>query len=133
MSNRLRGRPVGSVKAKKRERVKNPNGRIIDKDGVQYKRLINNGYMLNDAGSQLIKNESFKSQKVKNPDTGRMTNLYTYKRIPKINSYKRIMSHKFKQLSDKYFYDEKKNEFVSKVFDPKQNKVYNDFVSSGYT
>src|SRR5437868_12591798 len=40
-------------------RVLNPNGRRIDYGGLQYNKLIRNGYKLNDECSQLIEDSNF--------------------------------------------------------------------------
>src|SRR6266536_1392957 len=121
------GRPIGSSKDPNRRKITNPNGRMIDYDGPQYNKLIRSGYKLNDAGTRLVKDNNFtgdilkksvgrpkgkavlipNSQKVKNPETGRLI---------KKNAYK------YKQLIKKYSYDEAKNEFITTVFDPKQSQ-----------
>src|SRR5260221_3168728 len=103
----MMGRPIGSTKNPNRRKITNPNGRIIDYNGLQYNKFIRSGYKLNDAGTQLVKDDNFTgdTQKIKNPETGRLIkkNAYTYK-----------------QLIKKYSYDEAKNEFIISVFDPKQ-------------
>ena len=53
------GRPVGTTKNPNRRRVRNPNGRLIDFEGIQYNKLINNGYKLNRRGTKLIRNTNF--------------------------------------------------------------------------
>src|SRR6266536_6273399 len=107
----MAGRPVGSTKDPNRRKVTNPNGRIIDYDGLQYNKLIRSGYKLNDSGTHLVEDNNFTgsivkkiagrprgkastvpdSQKIKNPETGRLIKKYAYT---------------FKQLVKKYSYDE---------------------------
>src|SRR6266536_5616633 len=121
------GRPVGSAKDPNRRKITNPNGRIIDYNGLQYNKLIRSGYKLNDDGTHLVKDNNFTgdigknsvgrpkaksstvldSQKIKNPDTGRLIKKYAYT---------------YKQLIKKYSYDDDKNEFITTVFDPKQSQ-----------
>src|SRR6266536_741412 len=102
------GRPVGSTKDPNRRKVTNPNGRLIDYNGLQYNKLIKRGYKLNNVGTHLVRDgdivKKIDSQKIKNPETGRLIkkNAYTYK-----------------QLIKKYSYDDDKNEFIISVFDPK--------------
>src|SRR6266536_2705249 len=102
------GRPVGSTKDPNRQKVTNPNGRLIDYNGLQYNKLIRSGYKLNDAGTHLVGDgnmvKKINSQKIKNPETGRLIKKYAYT---------------FKQLIKKYSYDDDKNEFIISVFDPK--------------
>src|SRR6266536_6661416 len=120
----MAGRPVGSTKDPNRRKVTNPNGRIIDYDGLQYNKLIRSGYKLNNSGTHLVEDNNFTgsivkkfagrprgkastvpdSQKIKNPETGRLIKKYAYT---------------FKQLVKKYYYDETKNELITTVFDPK--------------
>ena len=45
------GRTPGSTKDPNRRRVRNPHGRIIDFEGIQYNKLVNNGYKLNLQGT----------------------------------------------------------------------------------
>ena len=120
-----RGRPAGVTKDSNRARIMNPNGRLIDVNGPQYNKLIKNGYKPDEYGVTLISDKSFtgdgnvkksvgrpkgkaspipNSEKVKNPETGRMI---------KKNGYK------CKQLYNKYFYDKDINEFITSVLDPK--------------
>ena len=111
-----RGRPVGSTKESDRRTVKNPTGRQIDYGGPQYTKLIQNGYMLNVDGTQLISNPNFKSDKVKNPETGRLINKFTYplklkNGKPMVNEdgkwiAEAKIANKFKELYNKYFYDD---------------------------
>src|SRR6266536_2315918 len=123
----MNGRSVRNIKDPNRRKVINPNGRLIDYNGLQYNKLLRSGCKLNDAGTHLVKDNNFTadivkksvgrpkgkystvpdSQKVKNPETGRLIkkNAYTYK-----------------QLIKKYPYDEAKNEFITTVFDPKQSQ-----------
>src|SRR6266536_4328763 len=121
----MAGRPVGTIKDPNRRKVTNPNGRIIDYNGLQYNKLIRSGFKLNDGRTHLVKDNNITvdivkksagrprgkastvpdSQKIKNPETGRMI---------KKNAYT------FKQLVKKYSYDETKNELITTVFDPKQ-------------
>lgn len=67
------GRPSGVFKDPNRPRIKNPNGRIIDINGPQYKKLIKNGYLHNEDNTHLILNPNFiPPDKIKNIRTGRM-------------------------------------------------------------
>src|SRR6266536_6020499 len=68
------GRPVGSTKDPNKRKVTNPNKRLIDYNGLLYNKLIRSGYKLNDAGTHLVRDGEIvkKSQKIKNPETGRL-------------------------------------------------------------
>src|SRR6266536_1348173 len=86
------GRPVGTIKDPNRRKITNPNGKIIDYNGLQYNKLIRSGYKLNDDGTHLVEDNNFTgsivkkiagrprgkastvpdSQKIKNPETGRL-------------------------------------------------------------
>ena len=140
MDIRVRGRPAGTTKDPKRERVKNPNGRMIDKDGVQYNKLIKNGYKLSDDGLKLIKNVSFKPrEKVRNPETGRMINVNAYNYSYKPGYVIVQPSIKFRQLEKKYFFDKANNVFITVVYDWKTNadiplnsRVFKKRIGSGY-
>src|SRR6266536_4995296 len=125
------GRPVRNTTDTNRRKVTNSNGRIVDDLD---KKLIGNRFKEIDFHIQMAgrpvgtikdKDNSFTgdivkksagrprgkastvpdSQKIKNPETGRMI---------KKNAYT------FKQLVKKYSYDETKNELITTVFDPKQ-------------
>ena len=117
------GRHRGSTKDPNRRRILNPEGRRIDYEGKQYNKWIKNGYKVNRDGTKLVIDRSFTgdrnatrprgkapavpdSQKVKNPETGRLT---------------KKNAGTFKNLTKKYLFDEEKNEFITKVLDPKQN------------
>ena len=114
---------MAPLKRKRESVLKFQNGRIIDKDGVQYKKLIKNGYILNSDGTQLVKKPNWVPSKVRNPDTGRMINKFVYKYIPKTNTVRVVLSSKFKQLNNKYYYDDNKGLLVTTIFDPKQIKT----------
>src|SRR6476619_7640689 len=121
------GRFRGSTKDPNRRRILNPEGRRIDFGSPQYNKWIKNGYKVNRDGTKLVIDRSFTgdrnatrpvgrpkgkapavpdSQKVKNPETGRLIKKGAYK---------------FKQLAKKYLFDEEKKEFITTVLDPKQN------------
>ena len=53
------GRTPGTTKNSNRRRVRNPNGRLIDFEGIQYYKLINNGFKLNRSGTEVIENSNF--------------------------------------------------------------------------
>ena len=65
-ANRAAGRSKGSKKDFNRRKIRNPNGRIIDYDGRQCKKLLLNGYKENDEKTQLIADDNFEARKVKN-------------------------------------------------------------------
>ena len=149
MMMKQRGRPVGTTKQSDTRKVKNPTGRQIDYGGPQYTKLINNGYMLNVDGTQLISNPNFKSDKVKNPETGRLINKFTYplkmkNGKPMVNRdgkwiAEAKISNKVKELYNKYFYDINNNVFITTVLDPKTNNEihrrsvqFNKRIDSGY-
>src|SRR6476469_1540740 len=121
------GRLRGSTKDPNRRRILNPEGRRIDFGGIQYKKWIKNGYKVNRDETKLVIDRSFTgdrnatrpigrpkgkapavpdSQKVKNPETGRLIKKGAVT---------------FKNLTKKYLLDEEKNKFITKVLDPKQN------------
>src|SRR5206468_1027855 len=117
------GRTPGSTKDPNRRRVRNPNGRLIDFEGIQYNKLINIGYKLNHDGTALIENLNFTPvvvverrgrpkkypdvstthEKVKNPETGREIKTNTLN---------------FRKLANKYGYSNSKNEILTHVPDP---------------
>ena len=136
------GRPPGTTKDPNRRRVRDPWGWIIDFEGPQYNKLIKNGYKLNRAGTELIRNPNFVAverrgrpkkypdvitthEKVKNPDT---------KRFIKTNTLN------FRKLAQKYGYDKSKNKIFMHVPDPnKPNKSivkyddkFNNYLKRGY-
>ena len=41
------------------KKIFNHNGRIIEVDGPQFRTLLQNGYKINDAGTQLVEDSSF--------------------------------------------------------------------------
>ena len=109
-----------------RKKILNHNGRLIDVDGPQFRTLLQNGYKINDAGTQLVENSSFigdrfptrprgrppgkaepipDSQKVVNPETGR--------KIKKDGIL-------FKKITKQYAYNEERNEIDMYVRDPIQ-------------
>src|SRR5277367_3531774 len=123
----MAGRPRGTTKDPNRRKVKNPDGRRIDFEGTQYNKWIKSGYKLNRDGIKLVIDRSFTgdrnatrsvgrprgraaavpdSQKVKNPESGRPI---------------KKDANTFKKLTKKYVFDEEKNKFITRVFDPKQN------------
>ena len=87
--------------------------------------------MLNVDGTQLISNPNFKSDKVKNPETGRLINKFTYplklkNGKPMVNEdgnwiAEAKIANKFKELYNKYFYDINNNVFITTALDPKTN------------
>ena len=101
----------------------NPNGRYIDYGGPQYNKLIRNGYMLNVDGTQLIINPNFRSDKIKNPETGRFINKFAYPLKLKNGNWTPEIKfgNKFKELYNKYFYDTINDVFITTVLDPKTN------------
>jgi hypothetical protein len=137
------GRPQGTTKDPNRRKVINPNGRKIDYEGPQYNKLIRIGYKLDEDINRLIKDPNFAgdrnvrrtpgkpkgsvipdADKVKNPDTGRM--------IIKTGVV-------FKNLSRKYYYNENKNKFITKINDPKSgmkirlnDEIFNKRIKHGY-
>jgi hypothetical protein len=48
-----------------------------------------------------------------------MINKFAYKDIPKTNTVRIVLTSKFKQLYNKYYYDDVNNVFVTTIFDPK--------------
>src|SRR6478609_5609805 len=121
------GRLRGSTKDPNRRRILNPEGRRIDFCGPQYNKWIKNGYIVNRDGTKLVIDRSFTgdrnatrpvgrprgkasvvpdSQKVKNPETGRLIKKGAVT---------------FKNLTKKYLFNEEKNKFIITVLDPKQN------------
>ena len=141
----MAGRPRGTTKDPNRRRIVNPNGRRIDFEGRQYNELIKNGYKLDSDGTKLIIDRNFTgnrnvrrpvgrprgrtsaipdSQKVKNPESGRMIKKGAYT---------------FKNLSKKYFFNESKNKFIKTVYDSKQKRKislngpeFNERIKHGY-
>ena len=101
------GRPKGLKKDPNRSKIRNPNGRLIDCNGPQYKNLLRNGYKENDEKTQLIICENFRKTTVKNPDTSRMI---------------KINGPTFKKINRKYFYNIDSNEFYTQVYDPKNSE-----------
>ena len=102
------GRTPGSTKDPNRRRVRNPNGRLIDFEGIQYNKLIKIGYKLNHRGTKLIEHPNltpvvFKKggrpkkypdvttthEKVINPDTERLikTNTLYFRKLAKRYGY----------------------------------------------
>src|SRR5271170_8403961 len=100
------GRPRGSTKDPNRRKVKNPDGRRIDFEGIQYNKWIQNGYKLNRDETKLVIDRRFSgdrsatrpvgrprgkapalpdSQKVKNPESGRpiKKGANTFKKLTK--------------------------------------------------
>src|SRR3989442_11735131 len=138
------GRTPGSTKDPNRRRVRNPNGRIIDFEGIQYNKLVNNGYKLNSQGTELIRNTNFTPavveirgrpkkypdvatthEKVKNPDNGREIKTNTLY---------------FRKLANKYGYSNSKNEILMHVPDPnnpnksivKNDEKFDHYLERGY-
>src|SRR6478609_537506 len=121
------GRLRGSTKDPNRRRILNPEGRRIDLGGPQYNNWIKNGYKVHRDETKLVIDRSFTgdrnatrpvgrpkgkapavpdSQKVKNPETGRLIKKGAVT---------------FRNLTKKYLFNEEKNKFITKVLDPKQN------------
>src|SRR6476661_3413130 len=107
--------------------TKDPDGRRIDFGGPQYNIWIKNGYKVNRDGTKLVIDRSFTgdrnatrpvgrpkgkapvvpdSQKVKNPETGRLIKKGAVT---------------FRNLTKKYLFNEEKKEFIITVLDPKKN------------
>src|SRR5437867_8820006 len=138
------GRTPGSTKDPNRRRVRNPNGRIIDFEGIQYNKLVNNGYKLNSQGTQLIENSNFTPVVVKkrgrpkkypdvstthetvnNPETGRAIKTNTLN---------------FRKLANRYGYSNSKNKILMHVPDPnnpnksivKNDEKFDHYLERGY-
>src|SRR3989442_6250346 len=133
------GRPVGTTKNPNRRRVRNHNGRIIDFEGIQYNKLVNNGYKLNRRGTKLIRNTNFTPaiierrgrpkkypdvstthEKVINPDTGKDIKTNTLN---------------FRKLANRYGYSSTKHKILIHVADtnnPNKSIVKNDEKFSNY-
>ena len=54
-----RGRPKGTTKAINRKKILNQNGRIIDYDGNQFRKLLKSGYKVNDDETRLVTDDNF--------------------------------------------------------------------------
>src|SRR5437867_2095458 len=138
------GRTTGSTKDPNRRRVRNPNGRIIDFEGIQYNKLVNNGYKLNSQGTQLIEHPNFTPvvaekrgrpkkypdvstthETVNNPETGRAIKTNTLN---------------FRKLANRYGYSNSKNKILMHVPDPnnpnksivKNDEKFDNYLERGY-
>src|SRR3989442_3118419 len=138
------GRTPGSTKDPNRRRVRNPHGRIIDFEGIQYNKLIKIGYKLNRRGTKLIEHPNFTPvvvekrgrpkkypdvstthEKVENPDTGREIKTNTL--------YVR-------KLANRYGYSNSKNKILMHVADPnnpnksivKNDEKFDNYLELGY-
>src|SRR5437867_2431676 len=138
------GRTRGSTKDPNRRRVRKPHGRIIDFEGIQYNKLVNNGYKLNSQGTELIENQNFTSvvverrgrpkkypdvstthERVNNPETGREIKTNTLN---------------FRKLANRYGYSSTKNKILMHVADPnnpnksivKNDEKFSNYLDRGY-
>src|SRR5437867_4592626 len=139
------GRTSGSTKDPNRRRGRNPYGRIIDFEGIQYNKLVNNGYKLNSQGTQLVENSNFTPvvvvkkrgrpkkypdvstthETVNNPETGRAIKTNTLN---------------FRKLANRYGYSNSKNKILMHVPDPnnpnksivKNDEKFDNYLERGY-
>src|SRR5437867_8375075 len=137
-------RPVGTTKNPNRRRVRNPNGRLIDFEGIQYNKFIKIEYKLNRRGTKLIEHPNFTPvvvekggrpkkyhdvttthEKVKNPETGREIKTNTLN---------------FRKLANRYGYSSAKNKILMHVPDPnnsnksivKNDAKFDNYLERGY-
>ena len=127
-------------------RVLNPNGRKIDYGGVQYNRLIRNGYKLEEKCSQLIEDPHFTGDRnaplPRGRPKGTTRKLSSTETVYNPLTHRNILKsgHLFKELLKKYRYDENKNIFITHVRDPKNEKHhllinyddFNKYITKGY-
>src|SRR5664279_1481216 len=120
-----RGRPQGTTKDPNRRRIRNHNGRLIDFEGLQFNRLINSGYMLNQENTRLVLDNNFTGDRNARNPVGRPPNrprVITNEEKVKNPDTKRFIIKSgavFKKLTKIYHYDPSRNKFNIKIFDPK--------------
>src|SRR5271163_1880928 len=122
--NKQCGRPPGK-KDTNRKRILNPNGRIIDVDGPQYKKLLRSGYNESVDGTILIlpENTTPKVFKVGRPKIMRSINPHEKVVNPDTKRLIKTDNVTFKTLSKKYYYNKEKNEFCKFVNHPKKPDI----------
>ena len=113
---------------KKLCRVLNPNGRKIAYGGVQYNRLIKNGYKLNEECTQLIEDANFTGDRNAKRPRGRPKGIVGIKPTQSEVFYNPLTNRKilisgttFKGLLKKYRYNENSKKFVTHVKYSKNN------------
>src|SRR5437868_1246088 len=122
----MAGRPSGTTKDPNRRRVQNPWGWIIDFEGPQYNKLIKNGYKLNRAGTELIRNPNFVAVERRGRPSGKAKVVPVTEKVVNPNTKRaiKIGGPTFKNVSKTYFFDEKQTKFVTTVVDPiHKNKI----------
>src|SRR2546425_12468439 len=109
------GRTPGSTKNPNRRRVRNPNGRLIDFRGIQYNKLIKNGYKLNPQGTKLIEIVNFtgvvierRGRPKKYPDVST-----THEKVENPETRREIKTNTlyFRKLANRYGYSSTKTKF----------------------
>jgi len=126
------GRPKGFINTPDCLKIKNPNGRINNVDGPQYKKLLEDGYKPSNDGILLIPDENYKytaprkrgrppgsknkiqkdkikftNEKVQNPITQRLI---------------KTSGVTFKNIAKKYYYNPEENKFNKNKFKIRESK-----------
>src|SRR5271163_2624874 len=106
------GRPPGK-KDTNRKRILNPNGRIIDVNGPQYKKLLRSGYDESEDRKTLVFNDSFIRKTIPRGRPKIIRVINPHERVVNPDTKRLIKTDNvtFKTLSKKYYYNKEKNEF----------------------
>jgi len=103
-------------------KIKNPNGRIINVNGPQYKKLLENGYKPSDDGIRLISDENYKytAPRKKGRPPGSKNEIqkipFIHEKVqnPITNRLIKTSGVTFKNISKKYNYNPQENKFKKK-------------------
>jgi len=124
------GRPKGSIQVPGCLKIKNPNGRIINVDGPQYKTLLENGYKPSDDGIRLISDENYKytAPRKKGRPPGSKNEIqkipFIHEKVqnPITNRLIKTSGVTFKNIAKKYYYNPEENKFNKNKFKIRESK-----------